>query len=78
MTPVVMAANSGFDLASTSSSLGQALDVGQVEQAPPAVRLGVRLQQAPADVGVQRGHLDAEPPGRLLTPQHPVHPTTLY
>ena len=69
---------SGLDLASTPSSLGQALDVGQVEQTPPAVRLRVRLQQAPADVGVQRGHLDAEPPGRLLTLQHPLHPSTLY
>ena len=67
-----------LDLASTTSSLGQALDVGQVEQTPPAVRLGVRLQQAPADVGVQRGHLDAEPPGRLLTLQHPLHPSTIY
>ena len=47
------------------ASPGQLLHLAGVEQAAAAVGGLVPAQQAPADVGVERGRLDAEPAGRL-------------
>ncbi len=56
----------------------QRLDVVQVEEAPPPGRVGVRIEQATADVGVQRRHLDPEASCRLLRREHALHRGSLY
>ena len=45
----------------------------QVEEAAPPGRVAVGLEEAAADVGVQRGHLDTKAPGGFLGRQHPLH-----
>ena len=52
---------------------GQRLDLAQVEEAAPGSRVPLRLEQAAADVGVERRDLDPETPGGLLCRQHAVH-----
>ena len=63
----------GGRLAAAPTAGRQSLDLCQVEEAPAPPRVPVRLEEAAAHVGVQRGHLDAETAGRLLGGQHPVH-----
>ena len=56
--------------------LGQRLDVLRREQAPTAPRGGMRHQQPPTHIGIERGQLDAQPPGRLGALEHPRHPAS--
>jgi hypothetical protein len=67
-----------LDPAPRAPASGQMLDVRQREQTPAAVRLGVRGQQPPAHVGIERRHLDAETTGSLLALQHPFHDRYLH
>jgi hypothetical protein len=64
----------GRCLAAAPAACGEALDVGQVEEAAAPDRVAVGFEQAAADVGVQRRGLDAKPAGRLLGREHAVHP----
>ena len=68
----------GRRLAPTPAARRQPLDLVQVEEAAPPGRVRMRLQQAPADVGVERRHLDPEAAGCLLGGQHALHHPRSY
>ena len=77
VTPVVMVASRVAVWRPPRLRAARPSIVGQVEEAAAPGRVAVGLEQAPADVGVQRRDLDAQPPGRLLGREHPVHPRYL-
>gem|GEM_PF-4524447 len=68
---------SGLDSLCGAGPKGQPLDVVHVEEAPAAVRRRVGREQPPAHVGVERGDLDPETTGCLITFEHPSHGFTL-
>ena len=63
----------GSRLTTAPAPRRQTLDLAEIEEAaaPGGVRMGI--EQAAADVGVQRRHLDPEAAGGLLRGQHAVH-----
>ena len=63
----------GLDLTASPTTASQTFDVSEVEQAPAPIRFWVRLEQASADIGVERGDLHPEPTGRLLASEHAIH-----
>ena len=68
----------GGRLATAAAARRQPLDLVQVEEAAAPDRVRMRLQQSPADVGVQRRHLDPEAAGRLLGREHAFHHRGYY
>jgi hypothetical protein len=58
--------------------MGESLHVLGVEQAATPVGISVRREQAAADIGVERGHFDAQAAGGLGTLEHPVHRRGAY
>ena len=63
----------GADRAPGPTAPGQPLDLIGIEQAAPAVGGAIPAQDAAADVGVERGRLDAEPLGGLGGGQELTH-----